>query len=381
VREMQAPLRERLRELARQGDTIVNQPDSQDPAVLAEQKSTLDALTNQFKVVAAAALPLSKEGILLDAYKKNLTNWRGSVQSQYSANLKSLLLRLLGLGAVVGLVLGIFEAWRRATFRYIQDARLRRQFLLLRRIALWFVIAIVVALSLGSQLGSLATFAGLMTAGVAVALQNVILAVVGYFLLIGKYGLRVGDRVQVSGVSGEVVEIGLIRLHVMEFAGTGADAQPTGRVVAFSNSVVFQPTAGVFRQVPGTSILWHEISFTLAADSDYRSVEQRMRTAVDAVFKDYHQDMERERQVMETNFNSVSIGPLTPSVRFRLTSAGLQVFVRFPVESRHAVEIDDRVSRGILAAIDKEPKLRVVEAEIPTIRLRTDTLEASAHPT
>ena len=113
----------------------------------------------------------------------------------------------------------------------------------------------VIAFGLVSQLGSLATFAGLMTAGVAVALQNVILAMVGYFLLIGKFGVRVGDRVQVSGVVGEVVEIGLIRLHIMELAGAGTDAQPTGRVVAFSNSIVFQPNPGLFRQVPGTSFI------------------------------------------------------------------------------------------------------------------------------
>lgn len=373
VRDMQSPLRDRLRELASQGDSIVNQPDSQDPAVLAQQKSTLDALTGQFKLVAAAALPLSKEAILLDAYKRNLNNWRATVKSQYSANIKSLLIRLLGLGVLLGIVLGVFEVWRRATFRYIQDARLRRQFLLLRRIALWLVISLVVALALGSELGSLATFAGLLTAGVAVALQNVILAVVGYFLLIGKYGLKVGDRVQVSGVAGEVVEIGLMRLHVMEFAGIGADAQPTGRVVAFSNSVVFQPTAGLFKQVPGTNIIWHELSFTLAADSDYRSVEQRLRTAVDAVFKGYHQDLERQRRLMETSLDSVSIGPLTPSFRFRLIAAGLQVSIRFPVEAGHAAEIDDHVTRGILSAISMEPKLKVVEAEIPTIRLSTDT--------
>jgi len=102
--------------------------------------------------------------------------------------------------------------WRRAILRYIVDLRRRYQFLLLRRIALWFVIALVIAFGLASEFASIATFAGLLTAGVAVALQNVILAVVGYFLLIGKFGVRVGDRVEASGVTGEVVEVGLIRL-------------------------------------------------------------------------------------------------------------------------------------------------------------------------
>ena len=72
--------------------------------------------------------------------------------------------------------------------------------------------AIIVAVAFASELGTITTFAGLMTAGIAVALQNVILSVAGYFFLIGKYGVRVGDRVQVAGVTGDVVDIGLVRL-------------------------------------------------------------------------------------------------------------------------------------------------------------------------
>ena len=229
----------------------------------------------------------------------------------------------------------------------------------------------IIILGLASELGSLATFAGLLTAGVAVGLQNVILAVVGYFLLIGKFGVRVGDRVQVSGVNGEVVDIGLIRLYVMELGGAGSDAHPTGRVVAFSNSIVFQPAPGLFKQVPGTSLIWHEISLTFAAESDYRIIEQRLLAALDAAFTDYRRDFEQLRLQMEGSLNSVPVDSLVPKVRFRLTPAGLEVLLRFPVESGKAAEIDDRVTRELLRAIELEPKLKVVAAEVPAIRLGT----------
>ena len=375
VKQMQAPLRDQLKELAGRSETIMNQPDSQDPAVLAQQKSTLDALTAQYKLIAAAILPLSKQWILLEVYKRNLDNWRAAAKSQYSVSLKGLGLRLLGLGVLLGIVLAMFALWQRAILRYIHDTRRRYQFLLLRRIALWFVIVLVITLGLMNQLGSLATFAGLMTAGVAVALQNVILAMVGYFLLIGKYGVRVGDRVQVSGVFGEVVEIGLIRLHIMELTGEGTDAQPTGRVVAFSNSIVFQANPGLFRQVPGTSFIWHEVSLTVASDSDYHAVEQRLRTAVEAALKDYSKDIEQQRRQMERSLSFVSIGSLAPGVRFRLTPAGLEVVLRFPVLPGKAAEIDDRVTRELLRAINQEPKLKVVAAEVPDIRLKTETAD------
>jgi len=380
VKQQQAPLRSSLKDMLRQSDAILSRPDSQDPAILAQQKTTLDAMTAQFKLLSAALLPLSEESILLDICRKNLVNWRSFVKSQYSEDLKNLLARLLALGVLLGIVLAVFELWRRTILRYIQDGRRRYQFLLLRRIALWLAILLIVAFGLASELGSVATFAGLLTAGVAVALQNVIVAVVGYFLLIGKFGVRVGDRVQVSGVTGEVVEVGLIRLQVMELAGTGADAQPTGRVVAFSNSIVFQPTAGLFKQVPGTSFVWHELSLTLAADSEYHSIEQRILSAVDVAFKDYKADFERQRRLLESNLSSVSVGSLAPRIRLRLTPAGLEVLVRFPVELQKAAEIDDRVTREILRALEKEPKLRVVSADVPTIRLRTETSVPGATP-
>jgi small-conductance mechanosensitive channel len=113
-------------------------------------------------------------------------------------------------------VYGISELWRRAIYRYVTDVRRRYQFLLIRRIVLWFVIAIIIAAAFASELGAVTTFAGLMTAGIAVALQNVILSIAGYFFLIGKYGLRVGDRVQIADVTGDVVDIGLVRMHIME---------------------------------------------------------------------------------------------------------------------------------------------------------------------
>jgi small-conductance mechanosensitive channel len=221
-----------------------------------------------------------------------------------------------------------------------------------------------VAVTFASALGSVATFAGLLTAGVAVALQNVILSIVGYFFLIGKYGIRVGDRVQLSGVTGEVVEVGLVRLHLMELGSNGADLEPTGRVVAFSNSIVFQPTSGLFKQIPGTNFVWHELTLTLTPDSDYRLVQERVVKAVDDVFAQYREDMERQRRQMERTLNSVSAAELRPRSHVRFTTAGIEVLIRFPVELEKAREIDDKVMRELLMALQREPRLKLVGSGI-----------------
>ncbi len=264
--------------------------------------------------------------------------------------------------------------------RYVHEPRRRYQFLLLRKIVLWFVIAIVVAFAFASEIGSVATFAGLITAGVAVALQNVILSIAGYFFLIGRFGVRVGDRVQIAGVNGEVVDIGLVRLHLVELGSGGVDA-PTGRVVAFSNSIVFQPN-GLFKPIPGTSFIWHEITLTVAPEGDYGIVEERLLRAVEAVFNDYRDEMAQQRRNMERTLSSAPspiVTDLTPKSRLRISESGLlEVVISYPVSLMRAAEIDDRVTRELLKEIDREPKLKLVGSGTPSISVRTDLAPSPA---
>jgi len=371
-RLMLTPLTGQARKLAAQGDQLAAQPDSTDPTVLAQQKAQVDAMTAQFKQVSASIQPLVKQSILLDIYNRSLANWRASVQSEYRNQLKSLILRLMILGIIIGMIATMSEIWKRATFRYVRDVRRRYQFLLLRRIATWTVIAIVVAAAFATELSTLATFAGLLTAGIAVALQNVILSVAGYFFLIGRYGVRVGDRVQVAGVTGDVIDIGMVRLHIMEVSSGGTDARATGRIVVFSNAVVFQANSGLFKQIPGTNFVWHDISLTLAADSNYHLVEKRMMDAVNSVYEKYKDTMESQRRRMEQNLSGISVRPLNPESRLRLTQSGLEAIIRYPVDIGNAAQIDDDMARAMLDAIAREPRLRLVGSGTPNIQAVAD---------
>jgi small-conductance mechanosensitive channel len=368
AQELRAPLINYLRSLISQGDQLFAAADTATPALLAQQKRQLDALTAQFKQTSAALLPLGKMDVLLGIYETTLNNWRESVRDESHDELRQLLLRLGVLLALIGAVFGIGEVWRRTTFRYVHDARRRYQFLLLRRVVMWTAIGLIIVLSFATQLGSAVTFAGLLTAGVAVALQNVIVSVVGYFFLIGKYGIRVGDRVQISGVTGEVVEIGLVRIHLMELGGPG-DEQPTGRIVAFSNSIVFQPAAGLFKQIPGTNFVWHELKLTLTAETDYHIAKERITQAVTSALATYRESLEAQRRLMERNLSSVSAADLQPKVRLHYTASGIEAAVRYPVDLEKAGEIDDHLMRELLTAMDREPKLKLVNAEMPVVKV------------
>ena len=105
-----------------------------------------------------------------------------------------------------------------------------------QRIFFWIVIILLVLFAFAFDMSSLATFLGLLSAGLAVRLYGVLVAIGGHLLIFRKFRVRLGDRVQIAGVTGEVTNLGLIEFQLKEIAAeTG---QPTGRVVFFSNSYV-----------------------------------------------------------------------------------------------------------------------------------------------
>ncbi len=368
--KLRGPFVAQLKTLSSRGDELAAQADTANQSTLDQERQQLDSLAAQFKHIAAAVIPLSKQSVLLNLYEKNLTNWREVIDARYKSDLRNLGIRLGILAIIFGILFGLAEVWRRAVIRYVQEPRRRHQFLLIRRFALWFVIILILAITLAGKLGSVATFAGLLTAGVAVALQNVIVSTVGYFFLIGKYGIKVGDKVQAGGTTGEVVDVGLVRFHMMELDSAGT---PTGRVVAFSNSIVFQPTAGLFKQIPGTSFAWHEVTATVPRQADFTAVRKRLLEAAESVLQDYHNDIERQYRQMEKTGLVVAEKGLRPRVGLKLSSSGVEVTIRYPVDLQHGAEIDARMSRELVTALESESESASdvrVNKDVPAGRAR-----------
>jgi small-conductance mechanosensitive channel len=222
--------------------------------------------------------------------------------------------------------------------------------LLLRRIALWSLVVAIIGFTFASELSSIVTFAGLITAGVAVAMQSVLVSIVGYFFLIGKYGIRVGDRVQIGEVSGEIIELGMVRMYLMELAGHGSFG-PTGRVVAFPNSVVFQVSTGLFKQIPGVNFGWHDITLSLPAGVDYASTKQKLLAAANEALADYREEIERQTRELERTTMSSAGGTAAPTVQLSYSAKGVDARVHYPVHLPHAAEIDERMSRALLQVV------------------------------
>jgi small-conductance mechanosensitive channel len=366
VEKMRAPLLDELRDIDRQGDALAK-ASAGDVAALRARKDAFQKLIERHKLISATAIPLRKESVILTLYVSNLQRWRASIQRQSNLTLRHMLVRLGILFALLAAIFAAASLWRHFTFRYVRDTRRRYQFLQARRIVLAIVVTFVVLFNFANEIGALATVMGFAAAGIAVALQNVILSLAGYFFLIGKFGIRVGDRVQVSGVTGDVIDIGLVKLALMELGGNGNDRQPTGRVVVFSNATVFQPSGNFFKQIPGTNFVWNEVTLTLSPECDYRLAEKRLLEAVDEVFARYREAIQRQYIEAEHQLNMAIDSP-RPQSRLHLTRDGLHISIRYPAETRSAVQTADEVARRLLDAIAREPGLKLVGSGIANIQ-------------
>ena len=255
--DISGPPLKQLNAYSTRSDALAAQADHAEGSALKDLRSQFDTLAWLFKQTSEILIPLSKEQVLLQQYRHNLANWREASQRQYHEALRALAVRALTLAGILAAIFALAEIWRRSVLRYVHEPRRRHKFLLIRSILLWPIVIGIVGLSFITEISTFATFAGLLTAGLAVAMQSLLASVVGYFLLIGKYGIRVGDRIQIGAVVGEVVDLGLVRMHLMELNQQGP-LGPTGRVVAFPNLIVFQASGGLFKQIPAGDTSWRE---------------------------------------------------------------------------------------------------------------------------
>jgi small-conductance mechanosensitive channel len=367
VDHLRAPMRDALRSAIQQSQKLSSQPPSNDPQELQVERETFQEITERFKQLSGVLMPLSQESIVLGDSKTNFEEWRSSIARESRLVLRSVLIRVGGILLALALILLLSEVWRRVTFRYISDPRRRRQFLVLRRVVIGFLIIIVLIVGFVSEFSSLATFAGFITAGIAVGLQAVLLSVAAYFFIIGRYGIRVGDRISVAGVTGDVVDIGLVRLYLMEMAGTGLDFYPTGRIVVFSNAVLFQTGSPLFKQIPGTEYTWHEVVVMIAPQGNHKVAQEKLVAAVNAVYSEYRQEIERQHATIERRVDILIAAP-RPEARLQFADAGLELLVRYPVEIRKAPDIDEEMTRKVLALIDTDATLKAAVSGTPKIR-------------
>lgn len=283
--------------------------------------------------------------------------WRDLYLHDVFAKVLFFVVLAVGLWALVRVV-------ERHVFADVEDVnrrhRLRKW---LRYVAFALVVLTGVAL-FADALAGLGTVLAVLAAGLAVALQDVLKSVVGWLYLSGRSGVHVGSRIEVQGVVGDVIDVGVLKTTMLEVGNLVYGSQTSGRIVTIPNHRML--TENVYLSNPGDdAFVWQEIRIVVTFESDWQRAEEILRE----VAAEHHNAIEGE---MERSFRSLQRryayrpGTTTPIVYVSIADHGVDLTMRFLTHPRRRRGSVDTVARRVLVAFEAEPR---VELAYPTYRI------------
>lgn len=287
-----------------------------------EALDTLKRFAQTQRRLSAMARRSQDERELAEVYG----SWMTLVEGYRRTALHALMTTLLG---IAGILAGVFLLNRLAEFfmRVRSEETLRMGThrtvvkLVLRVLGLVAIVFVVVGMP-----GQTTTVLGLMGAGLTVALKDFIVAFFGWFVLMGRNGIRVGDWVEIKGVGGEVVEIGLLRTVILETGSWSDSGHPTGRRVAFVNS--FAMEGHYFNFSTSGQWMWDELKVLIPPDQDPYAVLEGVQRLVDAETKAHAEVAEREWEKTARRYR-VRAFSTTPGIQLVPTALGIELRARY----------------------------------------------------
>ena len=234
----------------------------------------------------------------------------------------------------------------------------RRQMLTLRaifRLALQLIGLAAIALVIFGTPQQMPTILGLVTAGLTVALQDFILGFCGWFVLMGKNGIRIGDWVEINGVGGEVSDIGLFRTTLLETGNWTDKGHPTGRRVTFINSYAIR---GQFFNFSTTGQwLWDELTVTVPnADDTYATIERIHQAVKQATEIEAHKAEAEWKRNAPTGAGGLTQFTADATVNLRPSASGVDVLVRYVTRASDRAESRNRLFQKLLDVLRKPDK-------------------------
>lgn len=271
---------------------------------------------------------------------------------------------------LAALALGIF-ALRRLAIRTIDDVSARYKARKAIGYAGYFLFLIVLLGLLSARIAQFSVVIGAIGAGVAFALQEVIASIAGWVALQFGGFYKPGDRVQLGGIRGDVIDIGVLRTTLMEIGGWVDGDQYNGRMVRIANSFVFKEP--VFNYSGAFPFLWDEFTLPVRYGSDWKLAQTLIEDAVRAQVEDYTRKSEQLWQHVARSF-MLEDARVDPAVTLTATDNWIAFNVRYIVDYKARRSTRDAIMRTLLEAIDAtQGKVRLASTTIELVSPATQT--------
>ena len=250
----------------------------------------------------------------------------------------------------------------RAADRRISDAaRYRKVRRLLNYLAVVVLLVGLWRIWVG-RFGSIGTFLGLLSAGVAIAMQDTIANMAGALYVFWARAFVVGDRIQIDSTVGDVIDMGLFQFTLLEVGNwVGAD-QSTGRIVVVPNSKVLKNN--IYNYTRGFTFIWHEIAVLVTFESNWKEAKRLILEAGEKVIGDIPEQAAAQIRRLSRRFN-IKYGKLTPVVYTKVVDSGVLLTLRYLTRPRQRRGTEEHIWELILESFAQRPD---IDFAYPTTR-------------
>ncbi len=205
-------------------------------------------------------------------------------------------------------------------------------------------------------------FMGLLSAGLAIALKDLIVEFVGWLFIIWRQPFLVGDRIQIGELAGDVIDIRIFQFTILEI-GNWVDAdQSTGRIIHIPNGRIFSEYLANYSR--GLQYLWNEISVIITFESNWKKAKAILQKIVDIEAKEVSEAAARQLEKTSGKF-LIFYKALTPTVYTRVEKYGISLTIRYLCEPRHRRGSTQEIWEAVL---EEFAKCADIEFAYPTQR-------------
>ena len=276
----------------------------------------------------------------------NYEKWAGVLAEKQRGVVHSALIGITTI--LVILLIGIFfDTWlERLLGKLSLDRRQVETLRTVTRVAVQVFAVLFILLVIFGLPGQLGTFLGLAGAGLTVALKDFIVGFLGWFVLMGKNGIRLGDWVEINGVSGEVVELGMFHTVLLETGNWTDSGHPTGRRVTFTNSFAIE--GHYFNFSTSGQWLWDELQVVLPSGLDPYPIIDAIQKKVTAATAETAKQAEQEWQHAAKSRQMTALSA-APAINVKPVIGGIEIAVRYITRANERYQLRAKLYQ---AAVD-----------------------------
>jgi small-conductance mechanosensitive channel len=222
-------------------------------------------------------------------------------------------------------------------------------------------------------IGSLTTFVGLVSAGLAIALREPILDLAGWFFMLWHKPFDVGDRIQISDIKGDVIDIRLFKFSVLEIGNWVHADQSTGRIIHIPNHNIFRDA--IANYTSDIDFIWNEIEVVVTFESDWKKAKQILQEIANQHLKDFVEDAEAQIRRASKHY-PIYYQHITPIVYTELVGNGVKLTVRHLTKPRRQRSTSEILWEDILDRFYKEDN---IDFAYQTNRTYQNQIEGKPH--